>query len=241
MTQPMEFPSAKVAAMSKGTVLVIDDEKDLIELVRYNLEKDGYDVIGTADGESGLEVAGSHRPDLVVLDLMLPGMDGLEVCRRLRADARTARVPVIMLTAKASEADRIVGLEIGADDYLVKPFSPRELTARVKAVLRRTTPASEPAEVIRQGDLVLDAGRHAVTWRDRPIPLTAAEFRVLQFLMTRPGRVFSRSEIIDAALGKDDAVLDRTVDVHITAIRRKLGSAGERIETVRSVGYRFRE
>lgn len=228
--------------MSKGTILVIDDEKDLTELVRYNLEKEGFDVIGTPDGESGLEVAHAHRPDLVLLDLMLPGMDGLEVCRRLRAESRTSRVPVIMLTARASEADRVVGLEFGADDYLVKPFSPRELAARIKAVLRRcVAAAADPEEVLQRGDLTLDCGRHEVRHGDRKVDLTAAEFRVLQFLMTRPGRVFSRSEIIDAALGKEDAVLDRTVDVHVTAIRRKLGAAGDRVETVRSVGYRFRE
>lgn len=227
--------------MSKGTVLVIDDEKDLIELVRYNLEKDGYDVVGAPDGEGGLEIALAHHPDLVVLDVMMPGTDGLEVCRRLRADARTARLPVIMLTAKAAEADRVVGLEMGADDYLVKPFSPRELVARIKAVLRRTHAAPATQEVFRAGEIQVDVGRHEVKCRDRAVDLTATEFRVLEFLIRRPGRVFTRSDIIDGALGHDVAVLDRTIDVHVTALRRKLGESGDRIETVRGVGYRMRD
>src|SRR5438105_10279454 len=226
--------------MRKGTILVIDDEKDLIELVRYNLEKEGYDVIAATDGQSGLEVIRRHRPDLVVLDLMMPGMDGLQVCQQLRADARTGRTPVIMLTAKATEADRIVGLELGADDYVTKPFSPREVVARVKAVLRRSAAQQATPEVIRNGELVIDLNGHEVTFRGARVSLTATEFRILQFLATRPGRVFSRDEIIDAALGNEAAVFDRTIDVHITAIRRKLGTGGERIETVRGFGYKFR-
>src|SRR2546423_9847655 len=146
--------------MSKGTVLVIDDERDLIELVRYNLDKEGFDVVAASDGTSGLDIATRHKPNLVVLDLMMPGMDGLEVCRRMRADERTRRIPVIMLTAKAAEADRVVGLEMGADDYVTKPFSPRELIARVKAVLRRSGDQVEPAEMIRSGELAIDAKRH---------------------------------------------------------------------------------
>jgi two-component system alkaline phosphatase synthesis response regulator PhoP len=227
--------------MNKGTVLVIDDEKDLLELVRYNLEKERFDVICTADGQSGLEIASKHRPDLIVLDLMMPGIDGLEVCRKLRADSRTNRIPVIMLTARATEADRVVGLELGADDYVTKPFSPRELVARVKAILRRTALQEEPPELIRQGPIVLDVKRHEVMCEGQPVSLTATEFRILQFLASRPGRVVSRDEIIDAALGRDTAVFDRTIDVHITGIRKKLGKGGESIETVRGFGYKFRD
>jgi two-component system phosphate regulon response regulator PhoB len=226
--------------MKKATILVIDDEKDLIELVRYNLEKDGFDVIAATDGQSGLDVVKKHRPDLVVLDLMMPGIDGLQICKQLRADPRTGRIPVIMLTAKATEADRIVGLELGADDYITKPFSPREVVARVKAVLRRSNPAAEQRQEIRVGDLNIDLGGHEVSFKGQRVLLTATEFRILEFLAARPGRVFSRDEIIDAALGNETAVFDRTVDVHITAIRRKLGMGAEYIETVRGFGYKFR-
>jgi two-component system phosphate regulon response regulator PhoB len=227
--------------MRPQTVLVIDDERDLIDLVRYNLEKAGFDVIGATKAEAGLEIAKLNSPDLVVLDIMMPGQDGLEVCRQLRSDARTARVPIIMLTAKASEADRVVGLEIGADDYLAKPFSPRELVARVRALLRRNAPASASSEVIRHGDLVVDVPRHEVTWKGRAVILTATEFRILHFLAARAGRVCSRTDIIDDALGTDVAVIDRTVDVHVTAIRRKLGKGAEFIETVRGFGYKLRD
>jgi two-component system, OmpR family, alkaline phosphatase synthesis response regulator PhoP len=227
--------------MSKGTILVIDDEKDLLELVRYNLEKEQFDAISATDGQTGLDIATRHRPDLIVLDLMMPGMDGLEVCRRLRNEPKTSRIPVIMLTARATEADRIVGLEMGSDDYLTKPFSPRELVARVKAVLRRAGQQEEPPELLRYGLIAVDVKRHEVTSDGVPVQLTATEFRILQFLASRPGRVLSRDEIIDAALGRDTDVFDRTIDVHITAIRRKLGKGGEQIETVRGFGYKFRE
>ena len=224
-----------------GTILVIDDEKDLIELVRYNLEKEGFDVIGAPDGKAGLEVARAHRPDLILLDLMMPGMDGLEVCRRLREDARTAGIPVILLTAKATEADRVVGLEMGADDYVTKPFSPRELVARVKVRLRRAAAATEDREILRRGDLVVDAGRHEVSWKGKPVVLTAAEFRILRFLAKSPGRVFGRSEILDGAFDRDAAVTDRTIDVHVMAVRKKLGKGGAMLETVRGFGYKLRE
>ena len=226
--------------MKKGTILVIDDEKDLIELVRYNLEKEGFDVIAATDGQSGLEVVKKHRPDLVMLDLMMPGLDGLQVCQRLRADPRSGRIPVIMLTAKATEADRVVGLELGADDYITKPFSPREVVARVKAVLRRSSVDPDERQIISTGDLSIDLSGHEVLYKGQRVSLTATEFRILEFLAARPGRVFSRDEIIDAALGNETAVFDRTVDVHITAIRRKLGAGGDQIETVRGFGYKFR-
>lgn len=226
--------------MSKGTVLVIDDEKDLIELVRYNLEREGFDVLAATDGKAGLNLATQQQPDVVVLDVMMPGMDGLEVCRQLRADSRTQRLPVIMLTAKVAETDRIVGLEMGADDYVTKPFSPRELVARVKAILRRAA-SQEQSQIIRQGKLLIDLTRHEVSYDATPVALTATEFRILHFLVARPGRVLSRDEIIDGALSRDAAIFDRTIDVHITALRKKLGRGGELIETVRGFGYKFND
>jgi len=227
--------------MTKGTILVIDDEKDLIELVKYGLEKEGFLVKGVLDGESGLRTAARDVPDLVIVDLMLPGIDGLEVCRGLRADARSAAIPIIMLTAKSSESDRIVGLELGADDYVTKPFSPRELAARVKAVLRRTSSQTLPSSVIRHGELTIDLTRREVSCGKKNITLTASEFRLLHFLADHPGQVFSRSELIDGALGREISVVDRTIDVHVTGLRKKLGNCGERIETVRGFGYRFKE
>jgi len=226
--------------MSHATVLVIDDEKDLLELVRYNLEKEHLDVITANDGQSGLEIGLKHKPDLVLLDLMMPGMNGLEVCKQLRSDARTSRVPIIMLTAKAAETDKIVGLEMGADDYITKPFSVRELIARVRAVLRRSGPAAEAQEVIRRGDLQIDTAKHEVSYGGQRVQLTATEFRILEFLASRPGRVLSRDDIIDGALGRDASVFNRTIDVHVTALRKKLGpQGGQKIETVRGFGYKW--
>jgi two-component system alkaline phosphatase synthesis response regulator PhoP len=227
--------------MAKGRILVIDDETDIIELVRYNLELEGFQVNSASDGESGLNTAIQEMPDLVLIDLMLPGMDGLEVCRSLHADNRTASIPVIMLTAKSAESDRIVGLELGADDYVVKPFSPRELAARVKAVLRRTQQPRSQSKVIQRSSLSIDLTRREVSIQGSPIELTATEFRLLQFFAEHPGRVFSRSELIDAALGREVSVIDRTIDVHITGLRKKLAGCSDWIETVRGFGYRFRE
>ncbi len=227
--------------MLKKTILAIDDEKDLIELIRYNLEKEGFRVKAALDGETGLAMAMQDLPDVVLVDLMLPGIDGLEVCRRLRGHNRTAGIPLIMLTAKSSEPDRVVGLELGADDYVTKPFSPRELTARVKALLRRSSAVREPAARIRRGDLQIDLERREVMCEGNILALTATEFRLLHFLAANPGRVFSRSELIDNVLGRDVEVLDRTVDVHVTALRKKLGSCGDLIVTVRGFGYKFQE
>ena len=227
--------------MPKGTILVIDDEKDLIELVKYSLEKEGFQVKGAFNGESGLAAAVRDVPNLVIVDLMLPGMDGLEVCRRLRTDTRSAAVPIIMLTAKSAESDRVVGLELGADDYVTKPFSPRELAARVKAVLRRSSSQAPATAVIRHGGLTIDLTRREVSCDGKSIAVTASEFRLLHFLADHPGRVFSRSELIDGALGREISVVDRTIDVHITGLRKKLGNCGECIETVRGFGYRFKE
>lgn len=226
--------------MAKGRILIIDDEKDLIELAAYNLEQEGFQVTGATDGESGLNIALKEPPDLVLVDLMLPGIDGLEVCRALRSNSRTASIPVIMLTAKAAESDRVVGLELGADDYVTKPFSPRELAARVKAVLRRTQTAPSEANIIQRGALIIDTTRRQVTFEGAAIDLTATEFRLLQFLSQHPGRVFSRSELIEAALGRNVSVIDRTIDVHITGLRKKLGGCSDWIETVRGFGYKFR-
>ena len=227
--------------MARGRILVIDDEKDLIELVRYNLEKEGFLVRIAQDGESGLSAAKKELPDLILVDLMLPGMDGLDVCRSLRSDDRTARIPLIMLTAKSAESDRILGLELGADDYVTKPFSPRELIARIKAVLRRTSTPKAVSEVIRRGGLTIDMARRTVICTGETIALTATEFRLLQFFASHSGHVFSRAQLIDGAMGRDVAVEDRTIDVHITGLRKKLGNCGDWIETVRGFGYRFRD
>ncbi len=228
--------------MSKATVLVVDDEEDILELVRYHLHREGYRVITAASGEEVLSSVQEEVPDLILLDLMLPGLDGLEVCRLLKADERSASIPVIMLTARGSEADIIVGLELGADDYITKPFSPRILSARVKAVLRRKKAAStgDAVQPIAIGELSIHPDLHEVTVAGSPVNLTATEFRILETLARHPGRVFTRDQIVDAARGKDYPVTDRSVDVHIVSLRRKLGDWGKQIETVRGVGYRFR-
>ena len=233
-----------VKQMLGSLVLVIDDEKDLLELVRYNLEKEGYRIRTAENGETGLESVVRELPDIVIVDLMLPGIDGFEVCRRLRADQRTVRTPIIMLTAKSEETDRIVGLEIGADDYVTKPFSPRELVARIKAVLRRVSSQQVPmsqSRIIRRDGLIIDLDRLGVRCGEKNVDLTATEFKLLQKLAKYPGRVHSRSELIEGALGKEIAVVDRTIDVHITSLRRKLGDYGNCVETVRGFGYRFQE
>ncbi|MGO8684297.1 MAG: response regulator [Thermoleophilia bacterium] len=233
--------------MSKASVLVVDDEQEILELVKYNLTKDGYEVACVASGEEALSTTRNKMPDIIILDLMLPGVDGLEVCRRLKIDPATAHIPVVMLTAKGGEADIVAGLELGAADYVTKPFSPRVLLARVKAVLRRDASQSEDeAAVIRIKELALHPGRHQVYVQDRPVELTATEFRILRFLAKRPGWVFTRQQIVDAAQGDDvfitdRFVTDRSVDVHIVSLRRKLGSVGAYIETVRGVGYRLHD
>jgi DNA-binding response OmpR family regulator len=226
---------------SRGRVLVVDDEKDLVGLLRYHLERDGFEVRAAATGEEGLNAALDDPPAVVVLDRSLPSLDGLEVCRRLRQDPRTARVPIVLLTARAAEFERVAGLEAGADDYMSKPFSPRELVARIKAVLRRVALRPAPLETLEVGPLLIDVGRHVVTVRGTPVRLTAGEFRILRFLALRQGRVVSRSEIIDGALDGHVDGLSRTVDVHLAAIRRKLGRGAGLIHTVRGVGYRLAE
>ena len=223
-------------------VLVVDDERDIVSLVRYHLEKEGLQVVDAPDGGTALRLVRAEPPDLVVLDLMLPGLDGLEVCRRLRGEVNTRRLPIIMLTAKADEVDKVVGLEVGADDYVVKPFSPRELVARVKAVLRRMQePAGAGAGPRRAGDLVLDEARHAVSIKGQPVDLTAKEFGLLAALMRADGRVLSRDRLLEDVWGYPSAaeIESRTVDVHVRRLREKLGREARRIVTVKAVGYRF--
>ncbi|MBW2708230.1 MAG: response regulator transcription factor [Deltaproteobacteria bacterium] len=228
--------------MSRERILVVDDEEDLLELVRFNLAKEGYQVICATTGEKAVEIARAELPDLMVLDLMLPGMDGLEVTKSLKNNPETHPVPIVMLTAKGEESDIVTGLELGADDYVTKPFSPRILLARVKAVLRRkVTDVTNESEVVRIHNLVVHPGRREVRVDGHPVALTFTEFGVLRYLMRRPGWVFTRSQIVDAVRGTDYFVTDRSVDVQIVGLRKKLGSAGEYIETVRGVGYRFKE
>jgi two-component system, OmpR family, alkaline phosphatase synthesis response regulator PhoP len=228
--------------MATEHILVVDDEEDILELVSYNLTKAGYRVTSVTSGEDAIKSARAKLPDLVLLDLMLPGVDGLEVCNTLKRDHRTANIPVVMLTARGEEADIVSGLELGADDYITKPFSPRVLLARIKAVLRRKMKAPiEEQAVIKLKDLVVHPGRHEVTVRSKRVDLTSTEFRILHLLARRPGWVFTRQQIIDAARGEDYAVTDRSVDVHISGLRKKLGPLGEQVETVHGVGYRFKE
>ncbi len=224
----------------KGHVLVVEDEQDLQDLLRYNLEREGFRVTSAMRGKQALDIAGADVPDLVLLDLMLPGMDGLEICRALRLSQETANVPIVMLTAKGEEADIVTGLELGADDYITKPFSPRVLIARLKAVLRRGTPVSESGEepAVRVGALRIDPSRHEVRIGDERVSLTQTEFRIIYLLANRPGRVFTRAQIVQNVQGDHVAVTDRSVDVHVVALRRKLGECGSYIQTVRGVGYR---
>ncbi len=234
----------------KKFVLIVEDEDDIRELVSYHLLKEGYQVAGVASGEEALEIAERQVPDLILLDVMLPGMDGFAVCRQLRAAAGTAGVSVMMLTAKSEEADIVRGLNEGATDYVTKPFSPRVLLARVRAALRRQQAAATTAEeddfdecdeVITIHELVVHPGRHEVRVGGVPVPLSSTEFRVLYFLAGRPGWVFSRQQILDGVHGDNYAITDRAVDVQIVGLRKKLGDAGKYIETVRGVGYRFKE
>ena len=229
--------------MSRKKILVVDDEKDLVDILAFNLRREQYDVATAADGEKALESARRDPPDLVILDLMMPGIGGLEVCRRMRSDPRTSRIPVIMLTAKGEETDAVVGLSQGADDYVRKPFGVKELMARVAAHLRTQARAgeNEHPKVIRFGDLVIDSDRFVATLKDAEIPLTTTEFKLLRHLVAKKGRVFARNDLLDAVRGPDAIVTDRTVDVHVAAVRRKLGEYGDYLVTVRGVGYKFAE
>jgi two-component system alkaline phosphatase synthesis response regulator PhoP len=227
--------------LNNNLILVVDDEEDIRHLVRYNLEKTGMETIGAETGEKALELAREKHPALVVLDLMLPGMDGLDVCRILKHDARTEDICIIMLTAKGEEADIVRGLEIGADDYITKPFSPSILTARVKANMRRITGSKSGDGVLEYVDLLIHKGRHEVLVCGEPLALTHSEFQILYFLASNPNWVFTRSQIIDAIKGDNYPVTDRSVDFQIVGLRKKLGPLGDTIKTVRGIGYRFIE
>jgi DNA-binding response OmpR family regulator len=225
------------------SILIVEDEKEIRDLLAHYLRKDGFDISFAPDGETGLSRARAEKPKLIILDILLPGRDGLDVLREIRADREIAGTPVIMLTAKGDETDRVVGLELGADDYVPKPFSPREVVARVKALFRRSLPREAPAEerTYRIGELQLDVARHEVRYRGRTVPLTSKEFRILKVLMASEGKVLSRESILDRAWGEGTHVLDRTVDVHIAKLRRKIPLLAKVIETVKDSGYKLRE
>jgi DNA-binding response OmpR family regulator len=232
-----------VAPRNQKKVLVVDDEQDLLELITYNLQRNGYDVVSARTGTEVVELAAREMPDLILLDLMLPGMDGTEVARRLKGDARTAAIPLIMLTAKGEETDVVVGLTLGADDYITKPFSMKILLARIAVALRRGEPgpAGWEAGQLRVGPLQIDTTKHEVTVDGEPIKLTLTEFKLLTALVQARGRVLSRDQLMDKAMGSDVFVTDRAIDVHVTAIRKKLGAASWLVHTVRGVGYRLQE
>lgn len=230
--------------MEKIKIMVVEDEAPIQELLQFNLERNKYRVKVVDSGEEAISEAVQFQPDLILLDIMLPGADGLEVCKQLKANPKTERIPIIMLTALCEEADIVTGLELGADDYITKPFSPRVLLARVKAALRRiaaSKPTTDADETVRIRDIVIDASRHKVEVAGEDVVLTFTEFRVLQLLAGQPGRVFTRYQIVDAVHGDDYPVTDRSVDVQIVGLRKKLGEAGQYIETVRGIGYRFKE
>jgi two-component system phosphate regulon response regulator PhoB len=229
--------------VAKDKILVVDDEEDILDLVKYNLEKEGYRVTAVETGEEALDSARSMKPDLLLLDLMLPGVDGLEVCKILKYNPETSQIPIVILTAKGEESDIVAGLELGADDYISKPFSPKVLVARVRAVLRRKKPEKErgKSEKIEIHELTIDPGRHIVLFNNTEVDLTYTEFRLLQLLAERPGWVFTRYQIVDALRGEDYPVTERSVDVQIVGLRKKLGDGGKYIQTVRGVGYRFKE
>ena len=223
----------------KPKILVVDDEPDALEVIGFKLKEAGYTLLTAADGHRAVELVREERPALVVLDLMLPKIDGLEVCKILRRDPATAGIPIIMLTARAAEMDRIVGLELGADDYVTKPFSPRELVLRIKKVLARASQSDEPATHLRIGVLDIDSVRHLVKVKDQAITLTATEFKLLELLARRRGRVQTRDRLLQDVWGYDNPIDTRTVDTHMRRLREKLGLAAEYLETIRGVGYRF--
>lgn len=228
--------------MAKESILVVDDEEDILELIRYNLSKEGYKVTQSSSGEEVMKIAQTGLIDLILLDLMLPGMDGLDVCKILKADSKTRNIPVVMLTAKGEESDIITGLEVGADDYITKPFSPKVLIARVRAILRRKSKSGcEDTSIVKINDLVINPGKHEVLVKGKSVELTFTEFGVLHFLSKRPGWVFTRYQIVDSIRGEDYPVTERSVDVQIVGLRKKLGPCGKYIETVRGIGYRFKE
>ena len=231
--------------MAKNKILVVDDEKDILDLVEYNLRQEGYKVTCVLTGEEALESVRAKKPDLILLDLMLPGVDGFEVCNLLKRDEQTRDIPVVMLTAKGEDIDVVTGLELGADDYIIKPFSPRILIARIRAVLRKTkteaATSNDKDEILSRHDIQIDPRRHHVTVKGEAVDLTYSEFKLLKLLAERPGWVYSRYQIVDALRGEDYPVTERSVDVQIVGLRKKLGSSGKYIQTVRGVGYRLKE
>jgi len=226
--------------MSRQTILVIEDEPSLVEVLKYNLENEGYEVIAAADGRDGLRWAERATPDLIILDLMLPVLDGLQVCRQLRSDARTQNIRVLMLTARSEEVDEIVGFNMGADDYVTKPFKIKPLIHRIKALLRRPVLEESGSEVVSIHGIDVDRLNHVARVEGSELSLTPTEFRLLWTLARRPGRPFSRHELMDVCRGEDANALERTIDVHVRSLRQKLGGWSDVIETVRGVGYRFR-
>ena len=228
--------------MSRQSVLVVEDEEDIMEVIRFNLEKEGYEVNQALSGEKALQVIENNLPSLVLLDLMLPGINGLDLCRIFKQNDRTKAIPVIMLTAKSEDADIVAGLEMGAEDYITKPFSPSVLVARVRTILRRReSGVKDDSSVIQVEGMQIHPGRHEVTMGDNVVDLTPSEFRILHYLARRPGWVYSRDQIIDAIRGHGYVVTDRAIDVQVVGLRKKLGDYGKFIETVRGIGYRFRD
>lgn len=230
-----------VAAMAQPRVLIIEDERALTDVLAYNLQREGYDTLVAHDGQEGLRKAQTLLPDLIILDLMLPVLNGLEVCRGLRAGERTRAIPILMLTAKAEETDEVIGFSLGADDYVTKPFSVKILVQRLRALQRRHEAAADTADVVEHLGIRIDRVRHQAYAQGQELDLTPTEFRMLECLLRQPGRAFARAQLMDAAIGAGAVVLERTIDVHVKTLRRKLGPAGALIETVRGVGYRFRE
>ena len=227
--------------MANERILIVDDEEDVLELVRYNLDRSGYQIITASSGEEALSKARKNSLDLIILDLMLPGIDGLEVCKKLKGDVKTEHIPIIMLTAKGDESDIVTGLELGAEDYITKPFSPKVLVARVRRILHRAISRELEKPKIKKQDLSIDPARREVLVKGKPVDLTFTEFNILYTLVKRPGLVFTRYQIIDAVHGDNYLVTDRAIDVQIVSLRKKLASCGNYIETVRGVGYRFKD
>ena len=227
--------------MTRPKILIIEDERALNQVLTYNLQREGYETLVAYDGQEGLRKAQTLLPDLVLLDLMLPVVDGLDVCRRLRSGEQTRKIPILMLTAKGEETDQLVGFSLGADDYVTKPFSVKVLLQRIKAVQRRFQTDEEPVKVVDHLGIRLDRLRHQVSAHGKQVELTPTEFRLLECFLRQPGRAFTRSQLMDAAMGEEAVVLERTIDVHVKSLRRKLGREGDLIETVRGLGYRFRE
>jgi two-component system phosphate regulon response regulator PhoB len=231
--------------MVKKKILVVEDDRDISELITYNLEREGYDIACLYDGGQAVDFVKKRKPELIILDLMLPEVDGIEICRTLKSDAATKHIPIVMLTAKGEEADVVVGLQMGADDYIPKPFSPKVLVARIKAIIRRMADlrlSSALADDVRNfGDFNIDLLKHRISYKGRAVKLTSIEFDIVEFLSRSPGRVWSREQILDNVWKEGKFIIDRAVDVHVRGLRKKLGTAKDYIETVRGVGYRFKD